>query len=656
MKRLAIAIASLILLILAFPCASAEASKEFSPQPGETIFFGQYEQDNKAENGKEPIEWLILDVSEGKALLISRFAIDCINFHQNWDQIVWLSSDIREWLNGEFLNGSFTDEEKTAILETEVSNQSDEGNPQWNPAMGSSTADRVFLLSYQEVMRYFPSQNERKLIGTEYARSRGARFAGVTSIGIGETDWWLRSPGRVSGDAAFITVFGDIESKSVNTRQGIRPALWIDISADSSKFSFAKYTLASLLAEQENYGEATEIFESLGDYNNCSALTKQYRYLYGMQASEIGDYDTAIAQFEALNGYEDSYEQCRATRYAKAVSFQDAGDYVTAGKLFGEVGQYKDSMARMKICFEKNGILYNFFNEKTIKTDMDKGFQGSKEIDQGDKHYGWRMGQFFISNYTRKILKNDSINHTGNIVFLKTLGDSVTLWFDLEQDINALDGNKNLIVAEDTNGYDKYFDVKKTNLGRGALIIRHKDFRDNVGDPVIYTDYLLAKGTTGADTKVILNEEGDYEVALDYELQDNDITHITTKFDNYRIFFTFSIRNGNCMVYPFDVATRAELQNKATTENGFYLDLARSRYLDIDVKRSVIINGPNGVIEDERFNRPAKDGDEYTLEGIYTISVKNRYTGESTTKTIFVGSNELLQQYIANGFNVDRLK
>lgn len=61
------------------------------------------------------------------------------------------------------------------------------------------------------------------------------------------------------------------------------------------------------------------------------------------------------------------------------------------------------------------------------------------------------------------------------------------------------------------------------------------------------------------------------------------------------------------------------------------------------------------MTEDERFNRPAKDGDQYTAEGIYTISVSNRYTGESTVKTIFVGSEELLQQYVENGFSKDRL-
>ena len=212
------------------------------------------------------------------------------------------------------------------------------------------------------------------------------------------------------------------------------------------------------------------------------------------------------------------------------------------------------------------------------------------------------------------------------------------------------------MVSADNNGFNQYFGVQRTNFGRGTLIVRHTNYQNSKDDPQIYTDYLLAKGTSGADTKVVLHEEGDYEVELNYEIQDNDITHITNKYGNYKIAIKFSVRNGNCMVYPFDALTGAELQNTAVTENGFYLDLARSRYLDINVKRSVIVEGPSGMIEDERFNRPAKDGDQYTAEGIYTISVNNRYTGESTTKTIFVGSDELLQEYIQKGFSMDRLK
>ena len=696
MKRWMFAMAVVCMLAIGFQCARGESPTEYQLIPGAVIQLGQYEQDNKTDNGQEAIEWMVLDAQDGKALLLSKQALDCLAFNDGNLNENWESSSIRSWLNNSFFQSTFSPYEQQAILTAIVSNAADECNPSWNQVDAPGTEDRVFLLSYAELLRYFPDQNGRKTTSTEFARGKGAGAMSMFAFIIGETDWWLRSPGKVPNDAAFVDVNGAVGTKVTNTKMGVRPALWLDVSVDATGFPSAQYQQAASLSLQGDYAAAAEIYESLGDYTDSptqakenrylqatlsssqgqyetaisqfealtgykdsDALATKNRYLRAQQLAEQGEFDAAIALFEALDGYEDSYALGRKARYDKAVSYQEAKDYATASKLFAEVGQYEDSMARMKECFDKLGVQYSYFSDqdmKVIKTDYNKGYQNKHDIDNGDKHFGWRMGRFFISNYTRRISVNDKDNNTGNIVFLKTLGDSVTLWFDLEQNINALDGNINLIVAEDIDGYDKYFGVKQTNFGRGTLIIRHKDFRGDETDPVIYTDYLLAKGTTAADTKVILLEEGDYEVALDYELQDNDITHIFSKFDNYRIFFTFSIRNGNCMVYPFDVKTRAELQNTAITENGFYLDLARSRYLKIDVKRSVIVEGPAGMIEDERFNRPAKDGDQYTQEGIYTISVSNLYTGESTVKTIFVGSDDLLQEYIANGFNMDRLK
>lgn len=109
-------------------------------------------------------------------------------------------------------------------------------------------------------------------------------------------------------------------------------------------------------------------------------------------------------------------------------------------------------------------------------------------------------------------------------------------------------------------------------------------------------------------------------------------------YSNYCITFKFSVRNSNCMVYPFDAQTGAELSDGAVAESGFYLDLARSRYLDIDIRKEVEVEGQDGLVEDTRFNRAAADGDVYTDKGVYTITVSNRYTGETTTKVIRVGS------------------
>lgn len=275
------------------------------------------------------------------------------------------------------------------------------------------------------------------------------------------------------------------------------------------------------------------------------------------------------------------------------------------------------------------------------------GYFGEELIDKNDVHYGWELGNFFISGYTDKVTNAD-----GNMVFLKNVGDKVTLWFKLNQNINGLNGRENLSITTDTEGYDQYFETPKMDFGRGVLIIRYTDHNNVKAEPTIYTNYLEANAAVGADTKVQLFEEGDYEVALDYEITSDELID---KVGHYRIFFKFSVRNGNCMVYPFDVKTGSELTNSSMTENGFRLDLAKSRYLKINLKRETLKDSADGLVEDTRFNGPAKDGAEYTDEGIYTITVSNEYTGQFTTKKIYVGTNNILRAYMTTGLSIPEI-
>lgn len=619
-------------------------------QVGDTVMFGQYEQDGNLDNGSEPIAWQVLDVQGGKALLMSRYALDCLPFHDEKTDAAWNQSALNAWLQADF-HAAFTDAEWAAIAPVTLADTAADGNPEWQNTDAEPAETHVFLLSYAQVMQYLPEQEQRKVSGTEYARSRGAKFLGFTTIGIGETDWWLRSPGKESYDACFLDVRGVVGTKCVTEKLGVRPALWMDLYADRNAFPYEQQVQAKQFAEQGDYAEATALLDTLGDYAGSAALAKEYRYQQAQAEAASGNYDAAIALYTELAGYADSDALCRASRYEKAVAAQEAGDYAGAMALFADAGQYADSMARLRECCKQQGISIYYFSQDAVNAGVDTGYAKQDTISGDDKHFGWRLGRFFLTGFTRV-----TADENQQPVFIKTLGDSVTLWFDLEQNIDALNGNAQLSLAADANGYDQQFGIPKTNFGRGTLIVRHTDYQNAKNEPAVYTDYLLAKGTTGANTRIVLHEEGDYEVALDYEVQDSELTHITSKFGNYRIFLRFSIRNGNCMVYPFDLLTGAELQNTSVAEAGFSLDLARSRYLDINVRRAVLVETANGVIEDERFNRPAKDGDRYTQEGIYTISVSNRYTGESTTKTIFVGSQELLETYVRNGFSLERLK
>lgn len=295
-----------------------------------------------------------------------------------------------------------------------------------------------------------------------------------------------------------------------------------------------------------------------------------------------------------------------------------------------------------------------YYFDDHYKIDKDKGFSLDEEekIKTKDPHYGWSLGSLYVSGYTQRTMDGD-----GNPVFLKNAGDQVKLGFKLEQDINKLNGNEDLTIAVDKKAFDADFEIPKTNFKRGALIIQHTDYQNKTGDPILYTDYLSADAKVNANTLVEVNEEGDYEVALDYVIKNAPRTifgkDIAPSYSDYTIkMFKFSVRNGNSMVFPFDIKTGEELVNKSFTENGFRIDLAKSHYLKVFVKRDAI-NGED--TEDTRENKPAKDGAEYTEEGVYTITVEDTSTGQTTTKMIYVGKEDRYKAYVTMGLPLEEI-
>ena len=283
---------------------------------------------------------------------------------------------------------------------------------------------------------------------------------------------------------------------------------------------------------------------------------------------------------------------------------------------------------------------------ETVYAGDSEGYGKRESIDKDNPHYGWEIGNFFVSGFTRVTDDSDKT------IVLKNVGDKVKLSFKLLQNIDKLNGVEGHKIGSDDDGYDESFGISKTDFGRGMLIVRKTDYQGKKEKPVLYKNYLTGV-KLNADTEVELCEEGDYEVALDYNIQvDRGLQFWKKKSYDYRISFSFSVRNGNCMVYPFDVMNKSELTNTSITENGFYLDFAKSRYLDVDIKKQILNNGATGLVEDTRFNKPASDGEEFTEEGVYIITAHNKYTDQTTEKKIYVGDNDLLKAYVTTNLEL----
>ena len=110
---------------------------------GDYVKFGNYPQTE--EGDIQPIEWQVLSREGNKVLVISLHGLDAKRFDE--DSNNWANSEIRKWLNGEFYNKAFTDQEKKSIKSSNL------------PDVG--TSDNVFLLSVKELKKYFANNNER---------------------------------------------------------------------------------------------------------------------------------------------------------------------------------------------------------------------------------------------------------------------------------------------------------------------------------------------------------------------------------------------------------------------------------------------------------------------------------------------------------------
>ena len=213
--------------------------------------------------GPDPIEWIVLEAGDGRALLISRYCLEPVTYCTEWADVTWETSTLRAWMNGDFLSSAFTGEEQASILVTDVDNGSLQGSGEYDTDGGSDTQDKIFALSYAEAERYFPTNEERLGMPTGYAKSLWITIDENT----GSCFWWLRSPGKSQQYAERVDINGGIYSVMVYSMNNscARPALWVSLESGIPGFSgiapgdiveFGRYEQDGPLPEETDETEA----------------------------------------------------------------------------------------------------------------------------------------------------------------------------------------------------------------------------------------------------------------------------------------------------------------------------------------------------------------------------------------------------------------
>lgn len=187
----------------------------------DVISFGKYEQDNNFSNGKENLEWIVLDIEDSKALLMTYYCFECKPYHEINEEITWENCTLRNWLNNDFFESAFSTTEKSQIVEITHSN-SDYITSEVDG--GNDTTDRIFIPGL-ELIDYFTDSKEALVAyGTEYAVSK------LPYNDLEAPDqWWLRQPSPYRELAKF-AYDGLISSTAVNSDSKlVRAMMWIEL-------------------------------------------------------------------------------------------------------------------------------------------------------------------------------------------------------------------------------------------------------------------------------------------------------------------------------------------------------------------------------------------------------------------------------------------
>ncbi len=186
---------------------------------GQIIELGRYYFDD--EDQMQPIRWKIIRMTNDKALLISCDVLDGKPFNTDVSTNLWKYSSIRQWMNKDFYDAAFSEEEKSRILTTMV----------YTERCGK-TEDHIFLLSREEAQTYFSSNSARCCKPTNYAKINGV-YPSINPNSLGNCWWWLRTLCSNPRHACYIGYDGSLRNYAyvADDSAGVRPAMYVALDS-----------------------------------------------------------------------------------------------------------------------------------------------------------------------------------------------------------------------------------------------------------------------------------------------------------------------------------------------------------------------------------------------------------------------------------------
>ena len=207
---------TIIIAVILAACLILPAAAEIEGYSKDTGYqyalLGSYptEKDGTA----APILWRVMSVSDGGAYLMSEYILDAKRVDGNKNSYAgWASSELRQWLDGEFADTAFSSREKYAL----------------KPLADGSVVSLMTADEVKDPDLGFRDLRDRLARATAYARAQGIdTYAGG---GVRYSPWWLRD---VSSDNANqqrrVIDEGKLGRGTVASKdQGVRPCVTVDL-------------------------------------------------------------------------------------------------------------------------------------------------------------------------------------------------------------------------------------------------------------------------------------------------------------------------------------------------------------------------------------------------------------------------------------------
>lgn len=250
------------------------------------------------------ITWRVLDVQDGKALVLSDLILETRAFQENTSLLnAWADSSLRTYLNGDFYDKTFTKKEKNRIVSTTLVNNI---NPEYSTTFGTDTKDKIFILSAEEVERYLGKDDNARMA---YADRRTPAMLNTLINNISANPyegvyqnyttwfWWLRTPAKADDrNSLYITTNGEVNNANIDVELGVRPAMWIKVTGGGFKaykpLSFNKQPKSFTMEDMVTAIAQDIIHEYTGDW--------VYNFGFPARGPAVGKTESTVGQTGAM--------------------------------------------------------------------------------------------------------------------------------------------------------------------------------------------------------------------------------------------------------------------------------------------------------------------------------------------------------------------